>query len=46
MLLGLLNDIPAPDGWIVVEAPERGPVRLEYREYGSADSVFWLQLRD
>jgi hypothetical protein len=46
MLLGLLNDVPARDGWIVVEAPARGPVRLEYREYGSADAVFWLRLRD
>jgi hypothetical protein len=46
MLQGLLNDVPAPDGWLVVEAPASGPVRLEYREYGSADAVFWLQLRD
>ncbi len=46
VLPGLLTEEPGDGGWIVVEAPERGPVRLEYREYGSADALFWLQLRD
>ncbi len=46
ILPGLLSETPGRGGWIVVEAPASGPVRLEYREYGSADAVFWLPLRD
>jgi hypothetical protein len=46
VLPNLLSEVPSNDGWIVIEAPEEGPIRLEYREYGSADAVFWLRLRD
>jgi hypothetical protein len=46
VLPGLISEEAGNGGWIVVEAPERGPVRLEYREYGSADALFWLPLRD
>ena len=46
VLPGMITEEAGKGGWIVVEAPEQGPVRLEYREYGSTDAVFWLQMRD
>lgn len=42
----LLREEGSDAAWIVVEAPERGPVRLEYRHKGTTDGTFWLQLRD
>jgi hypothetical protein len=46
VLPNLLTEESGRGGWIVVEAPATGPVRLEYREYGSPDAVFWLPLRE
>jgi hypothetical protein len=46
VLPNLLSEVPSKDGWIVIEASERGPIRLEYREYGSAEALFWLQVRE
>ena len=45
VLPGLISEEAGNGGWIIVEAPEQGSVRLEFREYGRADAVFWLSLR-
>ena len=42
----LLQEAGSDDGWIVIEAPSSGPVRLEYHHHGPADEMFWIQLRE
>jgi hypothetical protein len=42
----LVREEGSDAAWIVVEAPEQGPVRLEYHHLGTTDGMFWLQLRD
>jgi hypothetical protein len=32
--------------WIVIEAPERGPIRLEYRSGDAADATFFVRIRE
>jgi hypothetical protein len=47
---GVIRRLLPPTGtdvaWIVIEAPETGPIRLEYRQGGTADKMFWVRVRD